>query len=380
MMGAMELTLHRAELVMVELPLRTPWRTSMGVIERKPVLLVHVLTSVGEGWAECAAMPAPDYTGEHVDGALDVLRNWLIPERLAAGPMQPGLTPLPTSVRGHQMACAALDEALLDARLRAEGRSLGQFLGVTATQVPAGVALGLPPSAATGDQRAIARETRTAVSRAIEEGYRRVRLKLDRGIESDLITAARDVAPEIELMADGNGAYTPADLHMLLALDAHRLACIEQPLASNDLLGHRDLARRIATPIALDEPLDSPDAVAIALELLACSAVNLKRGRVGGVANAVATHGLCRARGAGLWIGGMLESAVGRAANVALAALPGCTLIADLSPSTRLFTVDLAEPFELHDGMVSVPETLGVGPWPERSRLEALGAVTVAIE
>ncbi|MGD9795016.1 MAG: o-succinylbenzoate synthase [Acidimicrobiia bacterium] len=376
----MELTLRRAELVMVELPLRTPWRTSAGTIDRKPVLLVHVLTSAGEGWAECAAMPAPDYTGEHVDGALDVLRNWLIPERLASGPMEPGMTPLPTSVRGHQMARAALDEALLDARLRAEGRSLAQFLGVTATRVPAGVALGLPPSAANGDRSAIASETRAAVSRAVDEGYRRVRLKIDRGIEADLIAAARVVAPEFELMADGNGAYTSADVNLLTALDAHHLACIEQPLASTDLLGHRDLAKRIATSIALDEPLDSPDAVAIALELSACSAVNLKRARVGGMANAVAAHDLCRARRADLWIGGMLESAVGRAANIALAALPGCTLIADLSPSTRLFSDDLAAPFEIHDGMVSVPDAPGVSPWPEQSRLEALGAVTITVD
>lgn len=371
--------MHRAELVMVDLPLRTPWRTSTGTIGRKPVLLVHVLTSLGEGWAECAAMPAPDYTGEHVAGALEVLRDWIIPAQLSAGPMQPGLTPLSRSVRGHPMAHAALDEALLDASLRAAGRSLAEWLGVTASHVPAGVAVGLPPSVAGADVRAIEAETRDAVSRALAEGYRRVRLKITRGLESTLITAARDIAPDVELMADGNGAYTLADADALRALDQHRLACLEQPLSPTDLLAHRDLASLIATPIGLDEPLDSPDSVATALTLGACSVVNLKRARLGGLANTVATHDLCRRQGVGLWIGGMLESAVGRAANAALAALPGCTLVGDLAPSTRLFAEDLAEPLELHDGFVAVPTAPGVGPWPDPARLAALGAITIGV-
>jgi O-succinylbenzoate synthase len=348
------------ELRRVHLPLVTPFRTAHGVETARDVLVVRVLGPDTEGWAECVAPAEPTYTAEYVDGAHDVLRRFLVPA-LAAGAATP-------AVKGHPMARAALEVALLDADLRAAHRSLAAHLGVTRDRVPAGIALGI-----SGSVPALL----DAVERHVAEGYRRVKLKIEPGWDLVPVAAVRARFPELALQVDANGSYTVDDADHLAGLDEFGLLLCEQPLGDDDLAGHAALARRIGTPICLDETITSATVAADAIERGACSVVNLKVGRVGGLAEAVRIHDLCRDRRVALWVGGMLETGLGRALNVALAALPGFTLPGDLSASDRYFHEDLTEPFVLDDGHLAVPAGPGLGVSP---RPEVLAATTRSVE
>jgi len=348
------------ELRRVHLPLVTPFRTAHGVETVRDVLIVRVLGPDAEGWAECVAPAEPTYTAEYVDGAHDVLRRFLVPA-FAAGEAAP-------VVKGHPMARAALEVAVLDAELRAADRSLAAHLGVTRARVPAGIALGI-----SGSVPALL----DAVERHVAEGYRRVKLKIEPGWDLVPVAAVRSRFPDLALQVDANGSYTLAAADHLGGLDEFGLLLCEQPLADDDLAGHAALARRMHTPICLDETITSATVAADAIERGACSVVNLKVGRVGGLAEAVRIHDHCRARGVALWCGGMLETGLGRALNVALAALPGFTLPGDLSASDRYFHEDLTEPFVLDDGHLAVPAGPGLGVSP---RPEVLAATTRSVE
>jgi O-succinylbenzoate synthase len=271
-------------------------------------------------------------------------------------------------VRGHEMAKAALELALLDAELRAAGQSLAERLGATRNAVDAGVAVGLQPSV-----EALV----DVVEQYVDEGYRRVKVKIEPGADLEPIAAVRERWPDLALQVDANSAYTLADAGHLAGLDRLGLQLVEQPLAADDLLGHAELARRLATPVCLDESITSLASARTAIELGACEVLNLKPGRVGGYLRAVVIHDLCVERGIPLWCGGMLETGLGRAANVALAALPGFTLPGDLSASRRYYAEDLTEPFELVDGRLAVPTGPGLGV---DVRLEVLERATVSIE
>ncbi len=348
------------ELRRVHLPLVNPFRTAHGIETARDVLVVRVLGPDTEGWAECVAPAEPGYTAEYVDGAHDVLRRFLVPA-LAAG--------VPVSlVKGHPMAKAALEVALLDAELRAAGRSLAAHLGGTRDRVPAGVAVGI-----SGSVPALL----DAVERHVAEGYRRVKLKIEPGWDVEPVAAVRARHPDLPLQVDGNGAYTIGDADHLARLDEYGLLLVEQPLADDDLAGHAALARRMRTPICLDETITSVTVATDALDRGACAVINLKVGRVGGLAEAVRIHDLCRTRSVPLWCGGMLETGLGRALNVALAALPGFTLPGDLSASQRYFHEDLTEPFVLDDGHLAVPAGPGLGVRP---RPEVLAATTRSVE
>jgi O-succinylbenzoate synthase len=213
------------------------------------------------------------------------------------------------------------------------------------------------------------------VAERVGEGYGRVKLKIAPGADIDRVKAVREEFPALALQVDGNGAYSPADALRLSKLDEFGLQCIEQPLHPDDLLASAHLARRLRTPICLDEPLVSALAVAQALSLGACSVVNLKIGRLGGLTEAMAVYRVCVERAAPLWMGGMLETGLGRALNVAMASLPGFTLAGDLSASARYWHEDLTEPFELEGGCLRVPggPGLGVVPRPERLRQVVTG-------
>lgn len=353
------------ELVVVRLELVAPFRTVHGVQSVRRALLVRVRTDVGDGWGECVAPETPGYSDEHLAGAHLVLRDVLAPQLLAQPAVDPGRTAswwerLP----GHAMAQAALETAVLDAHLRATGRSLAAHLGAVRDAVPAGVVVGLTetPEAAAA-----------AAVRYAEAGYRRIKLKIVPGRDLDVVAAVRGaLGPDALLQADANGAYRLRDAGHLACLDPYGLRCIEQPLPPGDLAGHARLARRIATPICLDEPLVSTAATRLALDLGACAVVNLKPGRVGGVCEARSVHDLCYRRGAPLWCGGMLETGIGRAVNVALAALPGMTLPGDLSASDRYFVRDVTEPFTLVEGHLRVPDGPGIGVTPDPAALAAL--------
>jgi O-succinylbenzoate synthase len=352
------------ELVSVPMRLATPLVTAAGAQRERTVLLVHVRAAEAEGWAECAAEPSPTYSPEFSDAARLVLRDHLLPRALA-GPTGDALAlgPHLAAVRGHPMARAAVELAVLDAQLRAADHSLAGWLGATATAVPAGAALGLHI-----DVAALLAEADDALA----AGAARLRVKVSPGAAAAHLAALREhVGSDVPLQADANGTFRldhPAHVAELRLVDEVGLTCLEQPLAPEDLLGHARLANELVTPICLDEPLTSLDAIEAAIALGACEVVCLKPARVGGWVEARRVHDRCVALGVPLWVGGMLETGVGRAANLAAAALPGMALPPDLDPRGR-FDPDLADPLRPVDGLVPVPSGAGTGSVPDAALL-----------
>ncbi|MGV9329339.1 o-succinylbenzoate synthase [Streptosporangium sandarakinum] len=356
------------ELRRIAMPLVAPFRTSFGTETERDVLLVRVVTPDAEGWGECVAMSEPLYSSEYVDGAADTLRRFLIPA-LPAHADAEATSRAMEPFKGHRMAKAALETAVLDASLRASGRSLGSFLGASRDRVPCGVSVGIMDSIP---------ELLDTVAGYLDEGYVRVKLKIQPGWDVEPVRAVRErFGPGLLLQVDANAAYTLGDAPRLAALDAFGLLLVEQPLADDDLVQHARLARRIATPICLDESIESARHAAAAISLGACSIINVKPGRVGGYLEARRIHDLARAHGVTLWCGGMLETGVGRAANLALAAMPGFTLPGDTSASRRYFATDVTAPFELRDGHLDVPTGPGIGVDPLPGVLDE---VTVSTE
>ncbi|MEJ3745974.1 o-succinylbenzoate synthase [Actinomycetes bacterium KLBMP 9797] len=351
------------ELRRVAMPLVAPFRTSFGTETARDVLLVRVVTPDAEGWGECVAMSEPAYSSEYVDGAAEVIRRFLAPRLMNAASLmtQPHLTAervagLLAPVRGHRMAKAALETAVLDAQLRARGESFGAYLGAARDRVPAGVSVGIMDSIPA---------LLDAVAGYLAEGYLRIKLKIEPGWDVTPVRAVRErFGDEVLLQVDANAAYTLADAATLARLDAFELLLIEQPLAEEDIRQHGELARLIRTPVCLDESIVSVEAAADAIALRAARVINIKPGRVGGYLEARRIHDLCRANGIPVWCGGMLETGLGRAANVALAALPGFTLPGDTSASSRYFARDITEPFVLEDGHLRVPDGPGLGVVP----------------
>ncbi len=352
------------ELHLVSLPLRRPFRTSFGEEATKEAILVRVETEDGTGWGECAASPVPRYSEEFNASAWLVLRDHLVPSLLGAGPVEPeGLGELLGWVRGHRMAKTALEMAVLDADLRARGVSLAEFLGAERDRVACGVSVGIAPSI---------EELLEQVAGFVDAGYLRVKLKIEPGRDVGPVTAVREAFPDVPLSVDANAAYRLTDLPLFEALDALDLVYVEQPLGHEDLVEHAALARRIATPVCLDESIRSAADARAAVELGACQVVNIKAGRVGGLLEARRVHDVAVEHGVPVWCGGMLETGVGRAANLALAALPGFTMPGDTSASDRYFAEDITEPFVLSpDGTLDVPSGPGLGVEPIRNQLEA---------
>lgn len=348
----------RVVLRRVRLPLVVPFRTSFGVEVDRDALVVEVEGPASHGWGECVAMTEPLYSSEYVDGAQDVMERHLLPRlalrgpRIVAGEVQGLLRP----VKGHRMAKAALEMAVLDGDLRECGRSLASHLGSVRERVPAGVSVGIAASL---------EGLLSQISGYLDAGYTRVKLKIEPGWDLEPVRAVRErFGPGLALQVDANSAYTLADADHLARLDEYGLALIEQPLGEEDLAGHAALANRVATPICLDESITSAAAAIEAVDMGACSIVNVKAGRVGGYLEARRLHDACAARGVPLWCGGMLETGLGRAANLALAALPGFTVIGDLSASDRYFHRDLTAPFVLEAGHLEVPSLPGIGVEP----------------
>lgn len=343
------------ELVTVAMPLVAPFAAAHATVGVRELLLVRVRTDGPDGWGECAALGEPTYSDEYVAGARDVLARFLVPAVVGRALTPAGAHEAMAVVQGHPMAKAALHMAVLDASLRAGGVPLQAWLGGAGTAVDAGVAVGLQPSLDALCE---------VVGAHLAEGYRRVKLKVAPGRDVEPVRALRDRFGGFCLQVDANGAYTIRDIDALAGLDDFGLACIEQPLAADDLAGHAWLSGHLRTPVCLDESITSAARAREAIERGACSVVCVKPGRLGGLDRAVAVHDLCRAAGVGAWVGGMLESGLARAANVALASLPGFTLPGDLSASERYWRRDLTAPFVLQDGRLAVPAGPGLGVEP----------------
>ncbi|MGW1991845.1 o-succinylbenzoate synthase [Embleya sp. NPDC001921] len=356
------------ELRRIAMPLRAPFRTSFGVETARDILLLRVVTPEAEGWGECVAMSDPLYNSEYVDGAVDVLKRFFIPalpERVDALSVKRALKPF----KGHKMAKAALETGVLDAQLRTAGQSFGSFLGASRDRVPCGVSVGIMDSIP---------QLLESVGEFVDEGYVRIKLKIEPGWDLAPVRAVRErFGDDLLLQVDANAAYTLADARQLAKLDAFDLLLIEQPLADDDLVQHAQLAKQMRTPICLDESIESVEDAAAAITLGSASIINIKPGRVGGYLEAKAIHDLCVAHGVPVWCGGMLETGLGRAANVALAALPGFILPGDTSASRRYYATDITTPFELADGHLDVPTGPGVGIDPI---VDILDSVTTSSE
>ncbi|RMH17797.1 MAG: o-succinylbenzoate synthase, partial [Gemmatimonadetes bacterium] len=321
---------------------------------------------------ECVAAEDPGYSYETTETAWHVLTDFLLPAVVGTDFDAPERVLEPAAwVRGHAMAKAAVEMAAWDLDARARGVSLAERLGGERERVPVGVSVGLQPD----DETLLDR-----VATYVAEGYARIKIKIKPGRDAPMLRRVREAFPDVALMADANSAYTLADLDVLRALDDLDLMMIEQPLAHDDVLDHARLQAELATPICLDESVRSLHDARLALELGACRIVNIKPGRVGGLASALAIAGFCRARGVPVWCGGMLESGVGRAHNVALASTAGFTLPGDISASRRYWEEDIVEPeFTVEDGTMAVPREPGIGVRPRRDRIDALTVRTVTL-
>ena len=357
------------ELHHVEMPLVHPFETSFGREFTRPCILVAVHGDGLTGWGECTAGAGPWYSSETIGTAWHVLRDFLVPAVLGQEVTSPAdVVACFQRVRGHEMARAGLENAVWDLLAQAQGVSLARMLGGQRERVPVGVSVGIEPTLDLLLER---------VTQYVAEGYRRVKLKIKPGWDVAVVRAVRERWPDLPLQVDANSAYTPAAAPVFKELDQFDLLLIEQPLHPDDVVDHARLQAHIRTPLCLDESIHSPEHARWALDIGACRVINIKVGRVGGLAAARHIHDLCAGRGVPVWCGGMLETNVGRATNVAMAALPNFTLAGDISASARYYREDIAGPdFVLNgDSTLSVPTGpgLGVRVIPERLAAVRLG-------
>ena len=363
-------SITRVVLREVGLTLKEPFRISSGTITQRRVCLLELRTANGiTAWSECVAGEQPNYSPETIDTAWIAMREWLLPRVLGAQFDHPRdvFAALDRNVRGHHMAKAAVEMGCWDAAAREAGVPLSRLLGGTRDRVPTGISIGIQR-----DPGALVERAQKAVAR----GYRKIKMKIEPGSDVAFVGAVRRaLGDDLHLMADANSAYSLDDAAHLQELDAFHLIMIEQPLDREDLLRHARLQRMLNTPICLDESITSVDRAADMIELEAGRIVNIKPGRVGGFTVSKGIHDLCQAHGIPVWCGGMFESGVGRAHNVALASLPNFSLPGDVSPSARYWERDIVSPEWTmdEDGMVHVPlAEPGMGVAVDLDRVDAL--------
>lgn len=343
------------ELRQYALSLTAPFTTSFGTQLERSCLIVAVHADGLRGYGECVAFDGPWYSYETLGTVWHLMPEFLIPRLLEAGWDDPAeVWDLFAGVRGHNMAKAALEMACWDLAARARSVSLSRLLGGERERVPVGVSIGIQSSPAALVE---------TVGRYLDDGYRRMKLKIAPGADIQYVGAVRQAYPDALLQVDANSAYTLDDVEIFVAMDHLDLLLIEQPLGPDDIVDHATLQAELRTPICLDESIHSPDDARHALDLGSCRIINIKAGRVGGLRQSRAIHDLCLAREAPVWSGGMLETNIGRAHNVALASLKGFTLPGDISASARYYTHDIAgPPFVLNgDSTLSVPKGPGIG-------------------
>ena len=353
------------ELHHIRLPYVHPFETSFRRETHRESILVAVRSGDLIGWGECVAGSGPWYSAETMGTALHVMAGYLVPRLLEAGAVAAhDCERLFAPVRGHPMAKAALENAVWDLEAQQAGHSLQAALGGWGDRVAVGVSQGIEPSIP---------ELLDRVAAWVDEGYARVKLKIKPGWDVEPVAAVRDRWPDLALQVDANSAYVPEDTASLKELDHFGLLLIEQPFHHDDIVDHAALQAVMETPICLDESIHSPLHAGWALKIGACRNMNIKVGRVGGLSAALRIHDLCRDAGVPVWCGGMLETNVGRAGNLALASLPNFSLPGDISASRRYYHEDVAVPdFELNpDSTVSVPRAPGLGVVVDRARLAA---------
>jgi O-succinylbenzoate synthase len=358
--------IERIELREIEMPLVHFFETSFGRTTVRRIVLVRVDSDGLTGWGEVACGEEPFYNYETPETAWHILKDFLIPWSLGqrwsvAADFVARFRP----VRGHDMAKAALECALWDIEAQAKGVPLWKLLGGSHAEIPCGVSIGIQNSV---------EELLDQIGRELAAGYQRIKVKVKPGWDANVLERIRDRFPRVPLMADANSAYSLADLALLKSWDRFFLMMIEQPLGWDDMLDHAKLQKAISTPVCLDESIHSADDARKALELGACKIINIKLGRVGGYASARRVHDTCRERRVAVWCGGMLESGIGRAHNIALSTLPGFVLPGDVSASRRYWKEDIINPevTVTTRGTIRAPEAPGLGFVPRLDRIEQL--------
>jgi len=353
------LVIDRITLREIRLTLKEPFRISSGVVQERRLALLELTDRDGvTAWSECVAFDLPNYTAETIETAWLAIREWLAPRILGrelAGP-EAVHSVLDKDIKGHNMAKAAIEMGCWGVAAEAASVSLSALLGGTRDRVATGISLGIQREPALLVERARA---------AMAAGYRKIKVKIQPGQDIEYVRAVRDaIGSAIDLMADANSAYTLDQADHLAQLDAFSLIMLEQPLGDDDLVRHAQLQARMSTPICLDESITSVDRAEDMIFLKSGKIINIKAGRVGGLSVSKAIHDVCRNAGIPVWCGGMLETGIGRAYNVALASLPGFSLPGDLSPSARYWARDIVTPEWTMDpdGMVRVPgDRPGIG-------------------
>lgn len=365
-------TIKDVKVHIVALPLVELLKTSYGAEPFKTALIIEVLTENNlTGWGEGAIKTKPSYSAETVLTAIHVTRDFLIPQLIGKTLNSPTEVPkLVKSVRGNPIARAAVEAAIWDVMAKANDMRLADYFAhhLPAGNTPrnainAGVSIGIQDTVE--EQVAI-------IQKRVNEGYKRIKLKIALGWDIELAKAVREQFPDVQLMLDANSAYTLKDAEHLKQLDQFNLIMIEQPLSHDDIYEHSKLQPQLNTPICLDESIHTAQDWKLAIELGAGKILNLKPARVGGYTESLKCYNVCVENNNPLWIGGMLETGIGRAANVAFASLPGVTLPCDISATNRYYDPDLTEPpFELEpDSTIKVPDGIGIGVEVQRDRLE----------
>lgn len=350
----------------IHLKLLSPFETSFGKTELRRIVLVEAAVDGISGWGESTAGEGPFYSYETADTAWLILRDYLWPlvkgrEFASTREIWNFMAP----VRGHNMAKAALETAIWDAEAKRGNLPLSKLIGGTLDEIPCGVSIGLQPSVSA---------LLAKVEKELAAGYQRIKIKVKPGADIALVSALREKFPRIRLMVDANSAYSLADAQLLKALDAFYLIMIEQPLGWDDIFSHVELQRELQTPICLDECIHDVDQARAAIEMKACGIINIKLGRVGGHFAAKRMHDVCQAHSIPVWCGGMLESGIGRAHNIAMSSLPNFNLPGDVSASRRYWDEDVIDPeVEVTSrGTIRVPTGPGIGYTPRVDRIESL--------
>jgi o-succinylbenzoate synthase len=360
--------IERIDLLEIRMPLVHFFETSFGRTTDRRIVLLRARADGLDGWGEVTCGEMPFYSYETPGTAWHILRDFLIPWALEKPWDSPAdLAERFRPVRGHNMAKAALENALWDVEAQRQGVPLAQLLGGTREEIPCGVSIGIQNS-----PEELLEKIRTEVT----AGYQRIKVKIRPGWDVEILEIIRREFPAINLMADANSAYTLADIARLKLLDRFDLMMVEQPLGWDDIVDHARLQRELKTPICLDESIHSADDARKAIDLGACQIINIKLGRVGGHSAARKLHDLCLPRNVPVWCGGMLESGIGRAHNIAMSTLPGFVLPGDVSASHRYWSQDIIDPEVTVSagGTIAVPRKPGLGYVPNLARIEKLTA------
>jgi O-succinylbenzoate synthase len=366
----MTFTIKRITLREIRMTLREPFKISSGATSTRRILLLQLQGADGcTAWSECVAGESPHYSPDTIATSWTAITEWIAPKVLDKEFLGPGSVSdeLDTDIRGHKMAKAAVEMGAWALEAEREGVSLSHLLGGMREQIGTGISLGIQD-----DPAALVRKA----SEALSEGYRKIKLKIKPGSDLEYVAAVREtLGPDAPLMVDANNAYTIADFDHLMGFDEFGLVMIEQPLAWDDVVKHAELQKLLKTPICLDESITGVDKAEDMLALQSGRIINIKPGRVGGFSESKAIHDLCDREGIPVWCGGMLESGVGRAYNVALASLPNFKIPGDISPSARYWEQDIVDPEWTMDteGMVAVPHDVpGIGVSVNVDRIEDL--------